>query len=304
MGSRATAFRVAIASALALAGVVLVAPSANASFHLMKISEFFPGTAADADSAFIELQMYAAGQNIVGGRTIDSFVSPGTPLSTFVIPGNVPNGDNQRTILIGDTNVATRDFTYDVLGDVLQPNAGGAAICFEAIDCVSWGTYSGALPSPAGTNAPAIPDGSSLERSIAPNCATLLESADDTNNSLADFSLATPSPRSNATPPTETACAGGGNPGGGPDTKINKGPKKKTKRKRATFEFSSPTPEVSFECSVDGNAPKAFGTCTSPFTVRVKKGKHKFEVRAVLNGTPDGSPADYSWKVKKRKRDR
>ena len=292
--------RIAAAVTIALAGFAGAAPAASASFHLMKIREFFPGTAADPDSAFIELQMYAAGQNLVGGHTIDSFVSPGTLLSTFPIPDNVPNGDNQRTILIGDTNVAARDFTYGALGDALQPNAGGAAICFEAIDCVSWGTYSGALPSPAGTNALAIPDGAALERSIAPNCATLLDGADDTNNSLADFTVAAPSPRNNATPPTETACTGGGNPGGGPDTKIDKGPKKKTKKKKATFEFSSPTPGVSFECSVDGNAPKAFGTCTSPFTVRVKKGKHKFEVRAVLDGTPDGSPADYSWKVKKR----
>jgi hypothetical protein len=295
MGSRVRTFRVAIASALVLAGVVLAAPSANAAFHLMKIREVHTGPPGD----YVELQMFASGQNFVAGHQIQTYDSTGTPMGLpFTFPGNAANGQNQRTILVGEAAVGP-----DFIASLDVPAGIGGAVCFEAIDCVSFGAFSGGTPSPAGAPAAPLADGESLERSIAPNCATLLESADDTNNSLADFSLATPSPRSNATPPTETACAGGGNPGGGPDTKIDKGPKKKTKKKRATFEFSSPTPEVSFECSVDGNAPKAFGACTSPFTVRVKKGKHKFEVRAVLNGTPDGSPADYSWKVKKRKRE-
>lgn len=298
MGRGSRIGRIVAVATVALAGIALAAPAANAAFHLMKIREVFPGSAADPNSAFIELQMYAAGQNQVSGHVVRSYTATGTELSVFTIPGNVANSENQRTILIGDTSVVGRDFAYDQLGDSLQPNAGGAALCFENIDCVSWGTFSGTLPSPAGTNAQAIPNGASLERSIAPNCATLLEGADDTNNSSVDFALAAPSPRGNATPPTETPCTGG-NPGGGPDTKIDKGPKKKTKKKKASFEFSSTTPGTTFECSVDG---KPFAPCTSPFEVKVKKGKHEFEVRAVLNGTPDGSPAEQDWKVKKPKR--
>jgi hypothetical protein len=57
---------------------------------------------------------------------------------------------------------------------------------------------------------------------------------------------------------------------------------------------------VTFECEVDGG--KAFTPCTSPFTTKVKKGKHTFQVRAVLNGVPDGSPAEYKWRVKKKKK--
>jgi hypothetical protein len=295
MGSRVRAFQVAIASALTLAGMVLAAPSANAAFHLMKIREVHTGPPGD----FVELQMFASGQNFVLGHSITTYDSVGNVQSNYMFTGNAANGENQRTILVGEAAVGP-----DFVAPLDVPAGVGGAVCFETIDCVSFGAFSGGTPSPAGTPAAPLADGESLERSIAPNCATLLEAGDDTNNSLADFSAATPSPRNNATPPTETACTGGGNPGGGPDTKIDKGPKKRTTKKRATFEFSSPTPEVSFECSVDGNAPKAFGTCTSPFTVRVKKGKHKFEVRAVLDGTPDGSPADYSWKVKKRKRKR
>lgn len=286
--------RIVTAAAVGFAGIALAAPSANGAFHLMVIREVHTGPPGD----FVELQMYAAGQNFVAGHAIQTYDNAGLPIgSPFVFPGNATNGGNQRTILVGDAAVSP-DFPSG-----LNVAAGAGAVCFEnpPIDCVSYGGVGGSFPSPTGTPAPALADGESLERSIAPNCPTLLEAGDDTNNSAMDFALAAPSPRSNATSPTETACTGG-NPGGGPDTMIDKGPKKKTKKKKAKFKFSSPTPGVSFECSVDGNAPKAFGACTSPFTVRVKKGKHKFEVRAVLDGVPDGSPATHNWKVKKKKK--
>ena len=48
---------------------------------------------------------------------------------------------------------------------------------------------------------------------IAPGCSTLLEPGDATDNSSTDFALTAPSPRNNATAPTEAACGGGG--GGG-----------------------------------------------------------------------------------------
>jgi hypothetical protein len=310
MGTRSRFGRIGGAAAVALAGMAMTAPAASADFHFMKIREV--ALNLGTDNAYIELQMYAPGQTNVGSHSVTLLLPDGNTLSSFEIPpgSTVPNGENQRTILIGDTGVAGTDFTYSALWDAAQTYGSGGAACFDSVDCVSWGGYTGGTPpdvsSPTGNPAPAIPNGSSLERTIAPNCATLLENADDTNNSLADFFVATPTPRNNATAPTETSCGGGGsNPGGGPDTKIDKGPKKKTKKKRATFEFSSTSVGVTFECSLDGNAPKgagSFGPCTSPFSVRVKKGKHNFRVRAVLNGVPDGSPAEQSWKVKKPKR--
>ena len=57
---------------------------------------------------------------------------------------------------------------------------------------------------------------------------------------------------------------------------------------------------MTFECELNG--ARAFTPCTSPFTVKGKKGKNTFRVRAVLNGVPDGSPAEQSWKVKKKKK--
>jgi hypothetical protein len=87
-----------------------------------------------------------------------------------------------------------------------------------------------------------------------------------------------------------------------PDTTITKGPKKKTKKKTATFEFSGTDARAlaGFECSLDGGA---FASCTSPHRVKVKKGKHTFEVRAIdTAGNRDASVATYSWKVKRKKK--
>jgi len=300
MGTRRKFGCIAGAATAALAGMAMMAPAASADFHLMKVREV--ALNLGPDNAYIELQMYAPGQTNVGTHSISFWTATGTLSTNFTIPGPVANGESQRTILIGDTGVANRDFAYDVLWDAVSTLGPGGAACFDGIDCVSWGAFSnpGALSSPPGGAAPPIPNGSSLERDIAPNCPTLLEDADDTNNSLLDFFVAAPSPRNNATPPTETACGAGNNPGGGPDTKIDKGPKKKTKKKKAVFEFSSTTAGVTFECELNG--ARAFTPCASPFSLKAKKGKNTFRVRAVLSGVPDGSPAEYKWRVKKKKK--
>jgi hypothetical protein len=86
-----------------------------------------------------------------------------------------------------------------------------------------------------------------------------------------------------------------------PETTITKGPKNKTRQKQATFEFSSSEPGSTFECSLDGKS--TFKPCTSPFKVKVKKGRHSFQVQATDQaGNTDGNPATDDWKVKKRKR--
>jgi hypothetical protein len=91
-----------------------------------------------------------------------------------------------------------------------------------------------------------------------------------------------------------------------PETQITKGPKSKTKSKKATFEFDGTDAarsrrargSLTFECSLDG---KAFKACVSPKSYDgLKKGKHKFEVRAIDEaGNEDDSPAKDSWKIKK-----
>jgi DNA-binding beta-propeller fold protein YncE len=88
-----------------------------------------------------------------------------------------------------------------------------------------------------------------------------------------------------------------------PDTAITRGPKKKVKtkkkKKKVSFEFSSEA-GASFECALDDGA---FEPCTSPLKAKVRKGKHSFQVRAKdTAGNTDPSPAETSFKVKRKKR--
>ena len=86
-----------------------------------------------------------------------------------------------------------------------------------------------------------------------------------------------------------------------PQVVITKRPKEKTKKKRATFEFSGTDPRAlaGFECSLDG-AP--FSSCTSPLTVTVKKGAHTFAVQAVDQAGNRGSAVTADWTVKKKRK--
>ena len=87
-----------------------------------------------------------------------------------------------------------------------------------------------------------------------------------------------------------------------PDTRITKSPKRKTKKKKAKFEFtgSDARAVASFECRIDKDP---FTACTAPFKDRVKKGRHHFEVRAIdAAGNVDPTPATFDWKVKKKKK--
>lgn len=286
------------ATILATALTIALSAPAQATYHLIKVREVATNPAG-ADSAYIELQMYSAGQNLVGGHAVTFYTATGTLLATFALTSDVANGDNQRTVLIGDTAAAgSPDFVYDQLSDAIQTYGPGGAACWDTVDCVSWGGFTGAamLPSPPGNAAPAIPDGSALVRSITPNCETLLEAADDTDNSVADFALGTPSPRNNATTPTEKACDGGGGGGGAPETTITKKPKKKTTKTKAKLKFKSSEAGSSFECKLDKSK---FRSCSSPRKYKhLKPGKHRFQVRAIdADGNVDPTPAKAKWRV-------
>ena len=85
-----------------------------------------------------------------------------------------------------------------------------------------------------------------------------------------------------------------------PDTRIDEGPLKKSKRRQAKIAFSSNEAGTSFECKLD---LEPFDPCSSPLVVKVARGKHQVQVRAVdAAGNVDGSPASYRWKVKRKRR--
>jgi subtilisin family serine protease len=83
-----------------------------------------------------------------------------------------------------------------------------------------------------------------------------------------------------------------------PETTIAKGPKKKTKKRKATFAFESDEPGSTFECSIDG---KPFAKCASPRRVKnVKPGKHTFKVRATdAVGNVDATADEHRWRVRR-----
>lgn len=80
-----------------------------------------------------------------------------------------------------------------------------------------------------------------------------------------------------------------------PDTAKGKGPAKKIKKPKATFNFSS-EPGATFTCQLD---KKPAAPCTSPRRVKkLKEGKHKFTVTATDSaGNADPSPVKWSFKV-------
>ena len=127
---------------------MLNASTAEADHHSVKIREYHPGNLALPADGFLQMQMYAAGQNLFGGQEIHVYDSTGAVpepavyvLSPFLEPP--ANAQNQRTILIGGSNgPADSDYTENL--DTQYDPAGGA-LCFVSsegfgvIDCLEWG---------------------------------------------------------------------------------------------------------------------------------------------------------------------
>jgi hypothetical protein len=202
-----------------------------------------------------------------------------------------PAGGSQRYVLAGPatfTGFPTVPTSTWANGNYLDPAAGAACFLsdtFGGLDCVSWGTFTGALPSPTGGNAPAItptpgPNPQALRRSIDRGCSRLFDTADDTNQP-SNWELVSPDPNDNTQFGPTAGC---------PNTRFTRKPKKETTKRRAVFKFTATPAAASFECKLDN---KPFKPCTSPFRKRVGLGKHKMRVLA----EDEVSPARYSWKV-------
>lgn len=301
---------VLFASTAALVAPVLYPSFAAADFHLVSIREVFPGDAGQPDAEYVQFQAYAAGQNFLAEHSVTFHDAAGSTIETEPIDADVADGSNQMTFVMATPAAETR---FGIVADegmsagLIDP--AGGAVCWESLDCVAWGGFAGSTASPVGQPAaPAgIPDGMALRRTIAPGCATLLESADDRDNSAADFSAVFPSPRPNSVKPSEHACesSGGGGSGSGPrsqadgrapQTVLTRKPAKKTRDRTPTFRFASSKANVHFECKLDSGR---FKPCRSPFTTsRLRLGRHTFRVRARDSlGQVDLSPAHYAFAV-------
>jgi hypothetical protein len=242
--------RLAAALATTAFAVLFSAGSASATFHLIKVREVSPGLTGQPNSSYVELQSYSPFQNQVQFGQLKVYNSAGTEVSSFTPAGPLANNANQATALIADSGftAAFPGITADSVDNALDLSAAGGAVCWPItelpIDCVSWGNFTGNGNLPASAGSPfqgsgpsgAIGDGKAIIRSIAANCPTALDDADDTNNSAADFSESTPMPRPNSSPITEMTCASGGGGGGlvtAPNPKAKKKKCKKRKRKSA-----------------------------------------------------------------------
>jgi hypothetical protein len=305
MGRRSISLPVAALVAVAC----LIAPAeAGASFHLMQVREVYPGSAAAPEAEYVELQMWSGGENFVGGHFVRSYDASGAVVATSTFPANVPDGANQSTLVLATQQAEAQ---FGIVADAAlapskQLSPSGGAVCWEAIDCVSWGDFSGTLPSPAGTPAASagIPDGMAIGRSISRGCATLLDPADDSSDSAADFAATSPAPRPNSVPPSERRCASSGAGSGSgspsqeeerPQTTLRRKPPKRTTDRTPTFRFTSNAQDARFECKLDR---KRYRPCRSPFTSkRLNLGPHRFRVRAVDRGLQDPTPASYRFTV-------
>jgi hypothetical protein len=80
------------------------------------------------------------------------------------------------------------------------------------------------------------------------------------------------------------------------DTTLVSAPPGNSLSPDATFEFTSPEPGVTFECSLDG---AEFTPCTSPVTfTNLPEGEHTFRVRSRdPAGNVDATPATHTWTV-------
>lgn len=281
--------------------LALMAPvqSAQATFHEVLISQLYPGSAAAPQSSFLELQMYSPGQNFVKNHSITVYDAGGTAIATFFFPDDLPGeGVDQQTMLVGDSGVQE---AFGVTPDLVDagfniPSAGGAA-CWDGLDCVSWGNFSGqTIPSSGIPIDPAgIPDGKAIERRISGgSCSNRLEPGDDTNDSDSDFFDATPSPLSYATVPPQVTCTP---PPPTPTVVIDSKPASSTNSTEAKFGFHPSSEATGFECRLDQGSYK---DCTAGAEIAypgpLVEGAHSFRVRA-SNANGVGAPTSYGWTV-------
>src|SRR5215470_12348804 len=179
--------------AAAIAAAVLVLPSASpATFHDNKIREIFAGYSGDPNAQYVMLQMFSSGQNLVSGHSVTFYDASGAVAGAFTFASDVANGANQSYILLATTQAETFfSITADlVITPVMTPSGG--KVCYEDIDCVSWGNFSGNPNSPSPSGTPfgfpdGIQSGHAVRRDISHGNPSTLQEGDDTDDSHDDF---------------------------------------------------------------------------------------------------------------------
>lgn len=81
-----------------------------------------------------------------------------------------------------------------------------------------------------------------------------------------------------------------------PQAKLGKHPSRRTYKRRAKFSFSA-AEAATFTCALDGGATKA---CASPFSKRVRFGRHRFTLTAT-DAAGNAASTTYRWRVLRRR---
>jgi len=263
----------------------------------MKVREVYPA----GDSSYVELQMYSAGEYLVAGHHLVAYNADGSVANDFSLPSNVSAASpNNATILIADSGYAGPP-SPDDLDTGLNLSASAGAVCWtdgSPPDCVSWGAFTGPFPphaptplvagSPVSPGPGGVTAGKALRRSIAAGCPTLLEAADDTDSSLADFSEQTPAPRSNASTVVEHGCTA-------PTATIDSKPKTPTNSTSASFTYHSTPAGAEFECKRDTGVFSSCAASGIEYT-GLADGGHTFQVKA-KNAEGTGAATFATWTV-------
>ena len=83
-------------------------------------------------------------------------------------------------------------------------------------------------------------------------------------------------------------------PGSEPKTFLDSHPRHRTHKRKVTFAFSSDVNGASFQCFY----AQGWAKCRSPHTFRhLKPGRYRFQVRAIVNGVKDPTPASWTFRI-------
>ncbi len=82
-----------------------------------------------------------------------------------------------------------------------------------------------------------------------------------------------------------------------PNTILTRHPRRRTRKRRVRFDFTSNIRGATFQCHYTGG----WSRCRSPQKFRrLKPGRYRFKVRAVRNGKRDQTPASWLFRIRRR----
>ena len=180
----------------------------------MQIREVYPGSAAEPRRRVRRAADVGSRARTSSAATSSrTYNATGALVDSNHLPADVADGANQSTFLIATPRgrSAVRDHRRRRSAPPSPLDPAGGAVCWEDLDCVAWGSFSGTPPAPgrhAGRRrSPTAWRCGGRSRRAARPCSS---PNDDRDNSAADFEAVFPAPRPNSVAPTEHACAGGG----------------------------------------------------------------------------------------------